>query len=160
MSPIPVLPLSRARRWTWVLLAVALGFAAWHAYGITVAPERPFFWIGVAFDVLVAVVAWLLGRAWPPVAQFGPDAIAFEKIRVPYATITEVRRGAVSAKPFWLAFWLPTSLLVGLIVALRPADGFDREVVELGTERGRVRTRWRDHRTAEAFLAALREKRP
>ncbi|VVJ18968.1 Uncharacterised protein [Amycolatopsis camponoti] len=156
-----VVPLSGARRWTWVVVAIALAFAGWHVYGITVAPERPFFWIGVALDLLVAVVAWLLGRAWPPVARFGSDAVALDREKIPYPTITEVRRGAVSAKPFWLAFWLPTSLLGGLIVALRPSGDFDREVVELGTDRGRrVRTRWRDHRTAETFLAALHDKRP
>jgi hypothetical protein len=93
-------------------------------------------------------------------AEFGPDAIAFGNSRLPYAEITEVRRGAVSAKPFWLAFWLPTSLLVGLIVALRSSSEFDREVVELGTGRGRVRARWRDFRAADAFVAAVREKRP
>jgi hypothetical protein len=121
--PTRAVPLSRARRWTWLLIAVAFGFAAWHVYGIAVAPERPFFWIGVAFDVLVGVVGWLLGRAWPPVARFGAEDaedIALDQTRIPYAAITEVRRGAVSAKPFWLAFWLPTSLLGGLIVALRP----------------------------------------
>jgi hypothetical protein len=48
-------PVSRAHRWTWGLVAVALAFAGWHGYGVTVAPERPFFWIGVALDVLVAV---------------------------------------------------------------------------------------------------------
>lgn len=160
MSEIRALPLSRARRWTWVLVAVALAFAGWHAYGITVAPERPFFWIGVVCDVLVAVVAWLLGRSWPAEARFGPDAIAFGRAGVPYAAITDVRRGAVSAKPFWLAFWLPTSLLIGLILALRPSGDFDREVVEVGTGRGRVRARWRDHRAADAFVAALREKLP
>jgi hypothetical protein len=63
---------------TWVLVAVALAFAGWHAYGVTVAPERPFFWIGVVCDVLVAVVAWLLGRSWPAEARFGPDAIVFD----------------------------------------------------------------------------------
>jgi hypothetical protein len=160
MSEPLALPLSRARRWTGVLVAVALAFAVWHAYGITVAPERPFFWIGVVSDVLVAVIAWLLGRSWPTEARFGPDAVAFGRAGVPYATITDVRRGAVSAKPFWLAFWLPTSLLIGLIVALRPSGDFDREVVEVGTGGGRVRTRWRDYRSAEAFVTALREKRP
>jgi hypothetical protein len=68
--------------------------------------------------------------------------------------------GSASAKPFWLAFWLPTSLLIGLIVALRSSSEFDREVVELGTGRGRVRARWRDFRAADAFVAAVREKRP
>ena len=160
MSETRVLPLSRARRWTWVVLAVALAFAAWHGYGITVAPERPFFWIGVGFDVVVAVVAWLMGRAWPPEAEFGPDAIVFGGSRLPYAEITEVRRGAVSAKPFWLAFWLPTSLLIGLIVALRSPSEFDREVVELRTGGGRVRARWRDFRAADAFVKAVHEKRP
>ncbi|MFJ7214422.1 hypothetical protein [Amycolatopsis sp. NPDC098790] len=155
-----VVPLSRARRWTWVLVVVAVAFAAWHGYGITVAPERPFFWIGVVLDVLVAVVAWLLGRAWPPAATFGPDALAFERTRIPYTTITDVRRGAVSAKPFWLAFWIPTSLVVGLIVALRPSGDFDREVVEFRADQGRVRTRWRDYRAAETFRAALRDKLP
>ncbi|WP_284749815.1 hypothetical protein [Amycolatopsis sp. RTGN1] len=159
-TPTRVVPLSRARRWTWVLVAVAAALAAWHLYGIFVTPERPFFWIGLAFDVLVAVVGWLLGRAWPPVARFGPDGIRLDGSLLPYTTITEVRRGAVSAKPFWLAFWLPTSLLVGLIVALRPSGDFDREVVELRTDGGRVRARWRDHRAAEDFLAALREHRP
>jgi hypothetical protein len=159
-TPTRVVPLSRARRWTWVVVAVAAAFAAWHLYGIFVAPERPFFWIGLAFDVLVGVVGWLLGRAWPPVARFGPDGIRLDGSLVPYATITEVRRGVVSAKPFWLAFWLPTSLLIGLIVALRPSGDFDQEVVELCTDGGRVRARWRDHRAAEAFLAALHEHRP
>lgn len=153
-------PLSRARRWTWVLVAVALAFAVWHGYGVSVAPQRPFFWIGIGFDVLVGVVAWFMGRAWPPEARFGPDAVAFERTRVPYAEITEVRRGAVSAKPFWLAFLIPTSLVVGLIVALRPAADFDREVVELRTPDGRVRTRWRHGSAADGFLRALREKRP
>lgn len=155
-----MVPLSRARRWTWVLIVVAVAFAAWHGYGITVAPQRPFFWIGVALDVLVAVVAWSLGRAWPPEAAFGAETLAFGRARVPYGLITDVRRGAVSAKPFWLAFWIPTSLVVGLIVALRPAGDFDREVVEFRAGQGRVRTRWRDHRAAEDFLAALREKLP
>ncbi|MEA5367829.1 hypothetical protein VA596_50420 [Amycolatopsis sp., V23-08] len=155
-----VVPLSRARRWTWVLVAVAVGFAAWDVYGIFVAPERPFFWIGVALDVFVGVFAWFLGRAWPPEARFGPDAVTFEQTHVPYAEITGVRRGAVSAKPFWLAFLLPTSLVLGLIAALRPAGDFDREVVELQTPDGRVRTRWRHYRTADDFLAALKEKRP
>ncbi|WP_143050916.1 hypothetical protein [Amycolatopsis pretoriensis] len=68
-----VVPLSRARRWTWVLVVVALAFAGWHGYGITVAPERPYFWIGVALDVLVAVIAWLLGRAWPAVDRLPRD---------------------------------------------------------------------------------------
>jgi hypothetical protein len=153
-------PLSRARRWTWVLVAVAVLFAAWHVYGVTVTPERPFFWIGLAFDVVVGVVAWFFGRAWPPEARFEPDALVLDRTRLPYADITGIRRGAVSAKPFWLAFWLPTSLLGGLIVALRPAGDFDREVVELQTTDGRVRTRWRDLRTAETFVAALRENRP
>ncbi len=155
-----VVPLSRARRWTWGLVVVALAFAVWHGYGITVAPERPFFWIGVALDVLVAVVAWLLGRAWPPQATFLPEAIAFGRTQVPYSAITDVRRGAVSAKPFWLAFWIPTSLVVGLIVALRPSGDFDREVVEFRAGQSRVRTRWRDYRAAETFLAALRDKLP
>ncbi|HEY3463637.1 MAG TPA: hypothetical protein VGL47_00770, partial [Amycolatopsis sp.] len=101
MSETRAVPLSHARRWTAVLVVVALGFAAWHAYGITVAPSRPFFWIGVALDLLVALVAWLLGRAWPPEARFEPDAVVLGKSRVPYAAITDVRRGAVSAKPFW-----------------------------------------------------------
>ncbi|WP_410620880.1 hypothetical protein [Amycolatopsis sp. cmx-8-4] len=153
-------PLSRARRWTWVLVAVAVLFAAWHVYGITVAPARPFFWIGLAFDVLVGTVAWFFGRAWPPEARFEPDALVLDRTRLPYAHITGVRRDEVSAKPFWLAFWLPTSLLGGLIVALRPAAGFDREVVEIQTPAGRVRARWRDDRAAETFLAALREHRP
>ncbi|WIV55118.1 hypothetical protein [Amycolatopsis nalaikhensis] len=156
MSETRAVPLSHARRWTAVLVVVALGFAAWHAYGITVAPSRPFFWIGVALDLLVALVAWLLGRAWPPEARFEPDAVVLGKSRVPYAAITDVRRGAVSAKPFWVAFWLPTSLLVGLIVALRPSGDFDRQVVEVG----RVRVRWRDYRAADAFITGLREKRP
>lgn len=155
-----VVPLSRARRRTWVLVVVALVFAGWHGYGITVAPERPFFWIGVVLDVLVAVVAWLLGRAWPAVASFGPDALAFDRTRIDYREITDVRRGAVSAKPFWLAFWIPTSLVGGLIVALRPSGDFDREVVEFRAGHGRVRTRWRDHRAAETFLAVLHDKVP
>lgn len=155
-----VVPLSRARRWTWVLVALALAFAVWHGYGVTVAPGRPFFWIGVALDLLVAVVAWLLGRTWPPEATFGPDGLAFDRTPVPYAAITDVRRGAVSAKPFWLAFWLPTSLIGGLIVALRPSGDFDREVVEFRAGQDRVRARWRDYRTAETFLAALRDRRP
>jgi hypothetical protein len=50
-TPARVVPLSRARRWTWALVAVATVFAGWHVYGITVAPERPFFWIGVVFYI-------------------------------------------------------------------------------------------------------------
>ncbi|MEV6872404.1 hypothetical protein [Amycolatopsis sp. NPDC051128] len=153
-------PLSRARRWTWGLVAVALAFAVWHGYGVTVAPERPFFWIGVALDVLVAVIAYALGRNWPPEAVFEPGALVLGTARVPYPAITDLRRGAVSAKPFWLAFWVPTSLVVGLLVALRPAGDFDREVVEFGTGTARTRLRWRDHRAADRFVTAVRDARP
>ncbi|WP_143050917.1 hypothetical protein [Amycolatopsis pretoriensis] len=66
----------------------------------------------------------------------------------------------MSAKPFWLAFWIPTSPVVGLIVALRPSGDFDREVVEFRAGQGRVRTRWRDYRSAETFLAVVRDKVP
>jgi hypothetical protein len=153
-------PLSRARRSTWLVVGVACALAVWHGYGITVAPQRPFFWIGTGFDVLVACVALVLGRGWPEQAVFGPDELVLGKVRTPYASITDMRRGEVSAKPFWLAFWLPTSLLIGLVVVIFRSEEFNREVVEFGTGHGRARCRWRDSRSSERFLSLLREVRP
>ncbi|WP_433273680.1 hypothetical protein ACQPZF_19705 [Actinosynnema sp. CS-041913] len=146
------------RAWTVVVVASAL--AGWHGWGVTVTPERPFFWIMAIADLVVAAVAARLAVRWPGYAMFGDDAVVLERERVRYDSITAVRTGHVSAKGFWLAFWLPLSLLGGVVVALLRADAFERKVVELDTPDDRLRMRWKDVESHGAFLDAVRTARP
>nr|BFE54383.1 hypothetical protein GCM10017745_78100 [Saccharothrix mutabilis subsp. capreolus] len=139
---------------------VALGCAALHIWGITETPERNLYWFLTAADLLVAAVAAVHASRWPRHAVFEEDALVLGGLRVPYHSITSARTGYVSAKPFWLAFWLPNSLVIGLVVAARNPSKFNREVVEVDTNRGRVRARWRDTSGQRAFVDALREVRP
>ncbi|TCO54843.1 hypothetical protein EV192_108131 [Actinocrispum wychmicini] len=152
--------LSKAAYWAWGVAAVATVAAGWHIWGITDTPERPFFWVITVLDLLVAVTALGVGLQWPRYAVFDAEGIVLHRKRIRYEAITELRLGDVSAKPFWLAAWLPTSLLGGLIVALIPADTFDRQVVEIGTENRRARLRWRGNVPHDDFVAAVRESRP
>ncbi|MEU6148675.1 hypothetical protein ABZ816_01605 [Actinosynnema sp. NPDC047251] len=147
-----------ARAWT--VAGLALAAAVWHGWAITVTPERPTFWVMVFADVLVVAVAGLLGTWWPRTAVFGADELVLGKSRIRYDTITTTRFGHVSAKPFWLAFWLPQSLLIGGLLALRRSDAFDRKVVEIDTPGERYRLRWRHQHPYEEFTEALRAARP
>ncbi|XVV05612.1 hypothetical protein ACQPW3_09565 [Actinosynnema sp. CA-248983] len=146
--------------WAWGVVAAALALAALHIWGITETPERSFFWFLTAADLLVAAVAAVHARRWPRYAVFEEDALVLGGWRVPYDSIASARTGWVSAKPFWLAFWLPNSLVVGLIVAAQNSTKFAREVVEVDTNHGRIRARWRDTSGQRAFVDALRAARP
>ncbi|MEU4769297.1 hypothetical protein AB0H12_39240 [Actinosynnema sp. NPDC023794] len=144
----------------WIVVVVASALTGWHGWGVTVTPERPFFWIMAIADLVVAAVAARLAVRWPGYAMFGDDAVVLGRERVRYDSITAVRTGRVSAKGFWLAFWLPLSLLGGVVVALRRADAFERQVVELDTPDDRLRMRWKDVDSHGAFLDAVRTARP
>ncbi|QFZ18250.1 hypothetical protein [Saccharothrix syringae] len=152
--------LSNAGLWAWAVVAVAVAAAALHVWGITETPETGLFWFLTAADLVVAGTAAAHAVRWPRHAVFEPDALVLAGSRVPYDAITAVRVGSVSAKPFWLAFWLPNSLLVGLVVALRDPAGFTRDVVEVDTARERFRARWRSPGLRRAFLDALHAARP
>jgi hypothetical protein len=152
--------LSRAGSWAWSVVAVALAAAVLHIWGITETPERSLFWFLTAADLVVAAVAAVHARRWPRHAVFEEDALVLARRRVPYDAMTSARVGHVSAKPFWLAFWLPNSLVIGLILAAQDARRYDREVVEVDTRHGRIRARWRDTYGQRAFVDALRAARP
>lgn len=161
MSQTRRVRLSKAALRVWAVAGVAMVLAVWHGWGILVTPERSFFWFMTLADVVVAAVAIWLGRQWPRYADVEPAGIVLLRQRIRYEAITEIRLGAVSAKPFWLAFWLPTSLLVGLIVALTRAESFNREVVEIDTVNGRARLRWRGTTAGQdELVGALRAARP
>ncbi|ONI84603.1 hypothetical protein ALI22I_29070 [Saccharothrix sp. ALI-22-I] len=147
--------LSSASLWAWAVVGVAVLAAGWHVWGITVTPERSYYWWMTTADLVVAGVAAALALRWPRYAHFEPDALVLSDGRIPYGSITGVRVGTVSAKPFWLAFWLPQSLVIGLIIASRRAEAFNRQVVELDTTSGPVRVRWRDFDRRVAFIDAL-----
>jgi len=152
--------LSTASLWVWGVAAVAGVLAVWHGWGILITPERTFFWFMTFADLVVVAVAVWLGRQWPRHADIGPDGIVLLRQRVRYDAVTEIRMGDVSAKPFWLAFWLPTSLVVGLIVALMGAGSFAWEVLEINTANGRARLRWRTSAGHDEIVKALRAARP
>jgi hypothetical protein len=152
--------LSSASLRVWGVAGVAVVLAGWHGWGIAVTPERSDFW-GLAFaDVVVAAVAVGLGMRWPRSAYLEPDGLVLRCRLIRYEAITEVRFGDVSAKPFWLAFWLPTSLIGGLIVFRSRAEEFNRRVIEIGTADGRVRLRWRRFAERDDLLRAIRTARP
>ncbi|MEU4806530.1 hypothetical protein [Actinosynnema sp. NPDC023587] len=144
----------------WTVAGVALTAAVWHGWAITVTPERPTFWVMVFADLLVAGLAGWLATWWPRTAVFGADELVLGANRIRYDSIVATRFGRVSAKPFWLAFWLPQSLVVGGLVALRRSDAFDRRVLEIETPGERYRLRWRHQHPYEEFTAALRDARP
>ncbi|PRY44890.1 hypothetical protein CLV43_102455 [Umezawaea tangerina] len=152
--------MSNAALRVWGVAGVAAVLALWHGWGILITPERSFFWFMTAADVLVVVVAVWLGKQWPRYADVEEGGIVLLRQRIRFEAVTGIRLGDVSAKPFWLAFWLPTSLVVGLVVAVMPAGSFDREVLEIDTENGRARLRWRESTGHDQVVRALRTARP
>lgn len=133
---------------------------AFHVWGITETPESSMYWVAAVFDLAVAIVSFGLGLQWPRYALFEEDGVILARQRIRYDAITALRLGDVSAKPFWLAFWIPTSLLGGLIVALVPKDSFNREVVEVATENRTARFRWKHGGPPTAFVDAFQARRP
>ncbi len=160
MSRIREVQVSTASWQVAAVAAVAVAVAGLHVWFAATLPFLTTFVVLAAIDLFVASVALWLARKWPRLARFTDDTLTLGRDRIPYTSITDVRTGAVSAKPFWLAFWLPISLVVGLIVALRPAHVFDRQVVEIDTPDRRYRLRWRNYRQLDDFLDALRVARP
>lgn len=152
--------MSTAAPLVWGVAGVAAVLAVWHGFGILVTPERTFFWFMTFADLVVAAIAFWLGRQWPRYADIESGGIVLLRQRIRFEAITEIRLGDVSAKPFWLAFWLPTSLVVGLIVAFTSASSYNREVVEFATENGRARLRWRRASGHDELVQAVRAARP
>ena len=152
--------LSAAAPVVWGVAGVAVVLAVWHGWGILVTPERSFFWFMTFVDLVVAGVAFSVGRQWPRYADVESGGIVLLRQRIRFEAITEIRLGDVSAKPFWLAFWLPTSLVVGVIAALIPASSYNREVVEFATANGRARLRWRKSAGHDEVVNAVRAARP
>ncbi|MFD1048066.1 hypothetical protein ACFQ1S_22265, partial [Kibdelosporangium lantanae] len=150
--------LSSAAYWAWGLAGVMLAMTAFHIWAITETPETSLYWVAAVADLVVAIVAFGLGLQWPRYALFEADGVILARQRIRYESITALRLGDVSAKPFWLAFWFPTSLVGGLIVALVPKDTFNREVVEVVTENRTARFRWKNGNTV--FVDALQARRP
>lgn len=151
---------SSAAYWAWGVAGLAIVAAGWHIWAITETPDSSIFWVVTVFDLLVACTAFGVGLQWPRYAVFDDEGIVLNKQRIRYEAITELRFGDVSAKPFWLAFWIPMSLVGGAIVALIPRDTFDRQVIEINTEARRARFRWRKMARHDAFADAVREARP
>ena len=147
--------LSSASYWAWGVAVMAGAAAVWHIWAITETAERPYFWMLSVADVIIAATAAWHAWSWPVHADFGPDGLRLGRTTIPYESITEVRRGDASAKGFWVAFWLPTSLVIGVIAALRDPDSYDRDVVELATANGIARFRWRDPARGQEFLTGL-----
>ncbi len=152
--------LNSAAARAWTVVAVALAAAVWHGWAITVTPERPTFWVLVFLDLLVAGLAGWLATWWPRNAGFEPEELVLGRTRIRYDSIVAARFGHVSAKPFWLAFWLPQSPVVGLVLAVRRPEAFDRKVIELDTPTERHRLRWRYDHPYEQFTDALRSAWP
>jgi len=136
-----------------------LAMTAFHVWAITETPEITLYWVAAIFDLAIAIVSFGLGLQWPTYALFEEDGVILAKQRIRYDSITALRLGDVSAKPFWLAFWIPTSLVGGLIVALIPKDTFNREVVEIVTEHRTARFRWKRSGTPTVFVDTLQARR-
>jgi hypothetical protein len=152
--------LSRARALVWGAAAVAAVLLAWHVYGVVVAPYSAVLWFCVIADAVALAICVWQGLRWPPTAVFADDHLRLGSLDIPYASIDTVWRGTESAKPFWLAFWLPQSLLGGLVVALVPAGSFDRYVLQLDAAGASTRMRFRNHHYRDRFLEQLDARLP